>query len=92
VKAVSTFVHIYIHWGEFFGPVERTEIDLPLYSSDEEKEIAVFKYYVQLRGYKPFSLYKCIETKQWLDKIQSPDHVIHYAKMFIDQFERKHAL
>jgi hypothetical protein len=96
VKAVSTFVHIYIHWGEFFGPVERTEIDIPLYSSDEEKEIAVFKYYVQLRGYKPFSLYKCIETKQWLDNgdihYSISGHVIHYAKMFSDQFERKHAL
>ena len=67
MKAVSTFVRIYIHWGEFCGPVERTEIDLPLYSSGEEKEIAVFKYYVQLRGYKPFTLYKCIKTKQWLD-------------------------
>ena len=96
MKAVSTFVHIYIHWGEFCGPVERTEIDHHLYSSDEEKEIAVFKYYVQLKGYKPFTLYKCIDTKQWLDNggihFSISNHVIHYAKLFIDQFEMKNEL
>jgi hypothetical protein len=96
VSAVSTFVHINIHWGEFCGPVERTEIDLPLYVSGEGKEIAVFKYYIQLRGYKPFSLYKIIETKQWLDNrdVHSSisNHVIHYAKFFIDQFEAKNEL
>jgi len=96
VKAISTFVHINIHWGEFCGPVERTEIDLPLYHSGAEKEIAVYKYYIQLRGYKPFTLYKCVETKQWLDNREIhasiSNHVIYYAKIFIDQFECKNDL
>jgi hypothetical protein len=96
MKTVMSFVHINIHWGEFCGPVERTEIDLPIYDSSREKEITVYKYYIQLRGYKPFSLFKCIDTKQWLDndEIHSSisGHVIHYAKLFIDQFERKNRL
>ena len=96
MHAVASFVHINIHWGEFCGPVERTELDLPIYDSRRGKEIAVYRYYIQLRGYKPFTLFKCIETNQWLDNgdIHSSisSHVIHYAKMFIDQFESKHAL
>jgi hypothetical protein len=96
MKAEIPFAHINIHWGEFCGHVERTEIDLRIDDSGEKKEIAVYKYYIQLRGYKPFTLYKCIETKQWLDKgkIHSSisNHVIYYAKLLIDEFERKHAL
>jgi hypothetical protein len=96
MKAAIPFTHIKIHWGEFCGPVERTKIDLPIDDSNKKKEIAVYKYYVQLRGYKPFTLFKCIQTNRWLDneEIHSSisTHVIHYAKMFIDEFERKHAL
>ena len=96
MKAAIHFAHIKIHWGEFCGHVERTEIDLPLDDFGEKNETAVYKYYVQLRGYKSFSLYKCIETKQWLDNgdihYSISGHVIHYTKMFIDQFESKHAL
>ncbi len=96
MKVVTSFVHINIHWGEFCGPVERTEVDLPIYDFGEKKEIAVYKYHVKLKGYKPFSLFKCLETRQWLDnrEIHSSisHHVIYYTKMFIDEFERKNEL
>jgi hypothetical protein len=96
MTATIPFAHIKIHWGEFCGHVERTEIDLPLDDSGDKNETAVYKYYVQLRGYKPFTLFKCTQTNQWLDndEIHSSisTHVVYYTKMFIDEFERKHAL
>jgi len=96
MKATIPFTHIKIHWGEFCGHVERAEIDLPIDDSRETKEMAGYKYYVQLRGYKPFTLFKCIKTNQWMDnrEIHSSisTHVIYYTKMFIDEYERNDAL
>ena len=95
MKTLHDFVHIKIHWGEFCGLVERTEINIPINSAGE-KETAVYRYHVELRGYKPFLLYKCIETNQWLDnaKIHSSisNYVTYYAKKFIEEFEIKNEL
>ena len=95
MKILHDFVHIKIHWGEFCGLVERTEINVKT-NNTEEKETEVYRYYVQLRGYKPFTLFKCIETNQWLDntKIHSSisNHVIYYSKKFIEEFEIKNEL
>jgi hypothetical protein len=95
MKTLHDFVHITIHWGEFCGLVERTEINVPI-NKEEEKETAVYRYYVQLRGYKPFALLKCIETHQWLDNdkihLSISNHVIYYTKKFIEEFEIKNEL
>ncbi len=95
MKVAHSFVHINIHWGEFCGSVERTEKNIPIKDA-EEKETTVYRYHVQLRGYKPFTLFKCIDTNQWLDysKIHTSisRHVIYYTKKFIDEFEMKNEL
>ena len=82
---------INIHWGEFCGPVQRTKINfLP---SQKEKSHPLYKYYMQLRGYLPFTLFKDINTKQWIaNPVIDPsisNQVIFYTKKFIDDFEMK---
>ncbi len=57
---------INIHWGEFCGQVERTEIDLLSSHKEKEESHPLYKYFLQLRGYLPFTLFKDIISKQWV--------------------------
>jgi hypothetical protein len=86
-------MRINIHWGEFCGPVERTEIKFPLFENEQEKSFRVYRYYMKLRGYLPFALFKNILTKKWManQAIDSSisDQVIFYTKKIIDDFELK---
>ena len=84
---------INIHWGEFCGAAERTEIEFPITSNQKETKNLVFQYCLHLRGYLPFTLFKNFMTRQWV--ADSPVHpsiskpVIFYAKKLIDDFEMK---
>ena len=87
-------MRINIHWGEFCGPVERTEIKFPPPVGQEQKEnYPVYKYKMELRGYLPFTLFKNIHSKKWIvDQVidsSISDHVIFYTKKIIDDFELK---
>ena len=89
-------MRINIHWGEFCGPVERTEIKFPLVEQEQEENYPVYKYKMELRGYLPFALFKNIYTKKWIaDRVidsSIPDQVIFYTKKIIDDFELKNEL
>lgn len=82
---------INIHWGEFCGTGERTEIHFPQAANQNETRNPVYQYYMQLRGYLPFTLFKNYITKQW--KAAAPidpsisTQVIFYTKKLIDDFE-----
>jgi len=84
---------INIHWGEFCGVAERTEIDSPITANQKETKNLVFKYSLLLRGYLPFTLFKNLITREWM--VGSPIHpsisklVIFYTKKLIDEFEMK---
>jgi hypothetical protein len=87
-------MRINIHWGEFCGPVERSEIKFPPLVGQEQKEnYPVYKYKMELRGYLPFTLFKNIHSKKWIaDHVIDPsisDQVIFYTKKIIDDFELK---
>jgi hypothetical protein len=87
-------MRINIHWGEFCGPVERSEIKFPPLVGQEQKEnYPVYKYKMELRGYLPFALFKNIHTKKWIaNQVMDPsisDQVIFYTKKIIDDFELK---
>ena len=56
-------MRINIHWGEFCGPVERTEIKFPLVEQEQEENYPVYKYKMELRGYLPFALLKTFILK-----------------------------
>jgi hypothetical protein len=75
---------INIHWGEFCGQVERTEIDLLSSHKEKEESHPLYKYFLQLRGYLPFTLFKDIISKQWVpNPVVDPSisrQVIFYAK------------
>ena len=89
-------MRINIHWGEFRGAVERTVLNTSLLGEHplvERRDVKypVYKYYLQLKGYLPFSLFKSVETNKWISKRQmdisiSPN-VVFYSKKFIDEFE-----
>lgn len=85
---------INIHWGEFCGQVERTEIDLLSPHKKKEEGHPLYKYFMQLRGYLPFTLFKDIISKQWVpDTVRDPSisrQVVFYTKKFIDDFEVNH--
>ena len=91
---------INIHWGEFCGEVERTEIDFLSSHKQKEKHHPFYKYFMRLKGYLPFTLFKDILSKQWIsDPVIDASisrQVIFYTKKFIDDFEigqnRKNAL
>jgi hypothetical protein len=82
-----------IHWGEFCGSVERTEINFPSSKNETKNSYPAFKYDMRLRGYLPFSLFKNIQTKAWVrGYLIDPSisrQVIFYTKKFIDEFEVK---
>jgi hypothetical protein len=84
---------INIHWGEFCGPVERTETNFVSTKKENDKNHPLYKYYMQLRGYLPFTLFKDIITKQWIaNPVIDPsisNQVIFYTKKFIDEFESR---
>ena len=89
-------MRINIHWGEFCGPVERSEIRFPLVEKEPGKSYPVYKYFMELRGYLPFTLFKNIHTKKWIANqaidASISDQVIFYTKKIIDDFEVKHEL
>jgi len=82
---------INIHWGEFCGQVERTEIDWLSTHKQKEKSHPLYTYFMRLKGYLPFTLFKDITSKQWIpDPTIDPSisrQVIFYTKKFIDDFE-----
>jgi hypothetical protein len=84
---------INIHWGEFCGAAERTEIHFPIGANPKEINNSVYQYYMRLRGYLPFTLLKNYITKQWIDtSLIEPSisqQVIFYTKKIIDEFEVK---
>ena len=77
--------------GWICGQVERTEIDLLSPHKEKEESHPLYKYYMQLRGYLPFTLFKDILSKQWIpDPVIDASisrQVIFYTKKFIDDFE-----
>ncbi len=85
-------MHIDIHWGEFCGPVERTEIIFTSQNNNQPNYPA-YRYDMKLRGYLPFSLFKNLNTKAWITgcTINSciSSQVISYTKKIIDEFELK---
>jgi hypothetical protein len=93
IYVIFTVMRINIHWGEFRGPVERTEIKFPLDEQELEENYWVYKYKIELRGYLPFTLFKNIHSKNWIaEEVIDPsisDQVIFYAKKIIDDFELK---
>jgi hypothetical protein len=86
-------MRINIHWGEFCGPVERTEINFPA-SEIQDKNYPAYNYCINLKGYVPFALLKNIHTNRWLVNQQIDSsisrQVIFYTKKIIDDFELKY--
>ena len=82
-----------IHWGEFCGSVERTEINFLSPKNELKTGYPAFRYNMNLRGYLPFSLFKNIQTSAWLTGyLINPSiskQVIFYTKKIIDEFELK---
>jgi hypothetical protein len=89
-------MRINIHWGEFRGPVERTEVKISATAKSPENMCKLYKYDLNLRGYLPFVLLKNMQTGQWLNQeVATPaisKEVIGYAKQFVDDYEHKHNL
>lgn len=87
---------INIHWGEFCGEVERTEIDEPSPQSKQVEHHLFYKYKMQLKGYLPFTLFKEKISGQWIANTlvdgSISRQVIFYAKKLIDEFEAKNRL
>lgn len=83
------YYDINIHWGEFCGQGQRTEIDSP--HLEKEESHPLYRYLMQLRGYLPFTLFKDVISKKWtpnpLIDSSISDQVIFYTKKFIDDFE-----
>ncbi len=86
-------MHMNIHWGEFCGSVERTEINFSSVKNKLKNSYPAFRYDMKLRGYLPFSLFKNLNTKIWITgcTINSSisNQVIFYTKKIIDEFELK---
>jgi hypothetical protein len=86
-------ITINIHWGEFYGAAERTEIHFPIGANPKEIKDSIYQYYMLLRGYLPFTLLKNYTTKQWIDTSPAEPsiskQVIFYARKIIDEFEIK---
>lgn len=86
-------MHMNIHWGEFCGPVERTEIIFSPQNKQHQPNYPAFRYDMKLRGYLPFSLFKNIDTKIWVTgciiNSSISNQVIFYTKKIIDEFELK---
>jgi len=84
---------INIHWGEFCGEAERTEVHFPPTANQSGKRNSVYQYYLLLKGYLPFTLLKNYLKRQWITgpAIDSSisNEVIFYTKKFIDDFELK---
>jgi len=89
-------MRINIHWGEFCGPVERSEVKLAPHGKRRQDNCEAYKYETELKGYLPFALFKNIQTKQWiLDQSVDPaisQQVIFYTKKIIDDFESEYKL
>ena len=86
-------MHINIHWGEFCGSAERTEISFLSSKNKLKSGYPAFRYNMRLRGYLPFSLFKNIQTSAWMTGyLINPSiskQVIFYTKKIIDEFELK---
>jgi hypothetical protein len=86
-------MQINIHWGEFCGAVERTQIIFTPRNNKNQPNYPAFRYNMKLRGYLPFSLFKNLDTKAWVTgcSINSSisNQVIFYTKKMIDEFELK---
>jgi hypothetical protein len=86
-------MYMNIHWGEFCGSVERTEISFLSPKNELKTGYPAFRYNMKLRGYLPFSLFKNLDTKIWITgcTINSSisNQVIFYTKKIIDEFELK---
>jgi hypothetical protein len=86
-------MQINIHWGEFCGPVNRTEVEMTAITKQIKNPGTLYKYEIDLRGYLPFALFKNIQTKQWLPMEVAIPHiskqVIFYTKKFVDEYEDK---
>ena len=84
---------INIHWGEFCGQVERTEVDLLSPPRQIAEGHPLYRYFMRLKGYLPFTLFKDVTSKQWIaNPVIDPSisrQVVFYTQKFIDDFEGK---
>jgi hypothetical protein len=89
-------MQINIHWGEFIGPVNRTEVKKNTLNKETGNANTLHKYDVDLRGYLPFALYKNVQTNQWLSAeavdAAISEQVIFYTKQIVDDYEDKYNL
>lgn len=89
-------MQINIHWGEFIGPVNRTEVKTNTINNETGNSSALYKYDIDLRGHLPFALFKNIQTSQWLsvEAMQLPvsEQVVFYTKKIVDEYEDKYSL
>lgn len=89
-------MQINIHWGEFRGPVNRTEVKMRATTKETEEPGMLYKYEIDLRGYLPFALFKNRQTKQWLPmEVMAPTlskQVIFYTKKLVDAYEEQYNL
>ena len=89
-------MQIKIHWGEFIGPVNRTEVKINTTNKETGNTSAFYKYDIDLRGYLPFALFKNIQTSQWVSEkaIHLPvsEQVVFYTKKIVDEYEDKYIL
>lgn len=95
-KEYITLMQINIHWGEFVGPVDRTEVKMLATEKGRRIQSELYKYKIDLKGYLPFELFKNKQTKQWLqmEKSISPPsrQVVFYTKKLVDEFEDKYKM
>ncbi|QEC66344.1 hypothetical protein FRZ67_03115 [Panacibacter ginsenosidivorans] len=89
-------MQINIHWGEFIGPANRTEVKANAINKETGNSIALYKYDIDLKGYLPFSLFKNIQTNKWLSpEVIAPEvskQVIFYVEKIVDEYENKYNL
>ena len=50
-------MQINIHWGEFCGPVNRTEVEMTAITKQIKNPGKLYKYEIDLKGYLPFALF-----------------------------------
>lgn len=86
-------MQINIHWGEFIGPVNRTEVKIKTMNKGTGNTAALYKYDIDLKGYLPFALFKNIETSKWLSAeamhLPVSEQVVFYTKKIVDEYEIK---
>jgi hypothetical protein len=89
-------MQINIHWGEFIGPVNRTEVKIKTINKETGNATAHYKYDIDLRGYLPFALFKNIGTSKWLSAeamhLPVSEEVVFYTKKIVDEYEIKYSL